>query len=197
MASDRIVRIGAIDQLHQRLWYRHRIATGNRIHHRLGTLAATKPARRAVRTCVTSSWSVPHLLFTYGSTTGVQITWSMRGRASRQHHQPVETEGNSAGLRHPPPGGEKILVNWIALAIDTLFFRHRCGRNACAARWHLSARRKRWQVPPRRRKARSALRPCHCPALAAPARRVVADTHIVWSRGHRRVRIDRARPEYG
>ena len=90
--------------------------------------------------------------------TGVHSTCSMRVRAGRQHHQPVEAERDAAGRRHLRQRGEEILVERIALAIDALPSPPSRPRSGGAARPGRSARRSRWRARRRRHRARSARR---------------------------------------
>ena len=62
--------------------------------------------------------------------TGVHCTWSMRGGAGGEHHQPVEAERDAARLRHRGERREEILVERIALAVDALLLVHLGGEAA-------------------------------------------------------------------
>ena len=65
------------------------------------------------------------VLFTYGSTTGVQITWSICCAPVASITSLIKPEGNSAGLAaFVPVPSRKVLVHRIALAMDALLFRH-------------------------------------------------------------------------
>ena len=47
-----------------------------------------------------------------------------RRRARGQHHQPVEAQRDAAGRRHQGQGGEEVLVQRVALAVEPLLQRH-------------------------------------------------------------------------
>src|SRR5262249_15209096 len=123
LSCDWVVRIAAVDQLRQRIRNCDRIASDDFLERRLPLLChqtAGPEFREATYRC-----HRPFLLY-------VPLRLH-NGRpdhlldplcAGRQHHQPVETESDSARRWHLSQGEEEVLVHRIALAMDTLLFGH-------------------------------------------------------------------------
>ena len=55
---------------------------------------------------------------------GVHRTSSILRRTGRQHHQPVETQRHPCSRRHMGQGGQELLIQRIAFAMDALLFVH-------------------------------------------------------------------------
>ena len=104
---------------------RDRVARGDRVElaATLVGAAARAPAARSARHAVVRE-SVLASSRMFSSATGVHSTCSMRVRAGRQHHQPVEAERDAAGRRHLRERRQEILVERIALAVDALLLGH-------------------------------------------------------------------------